>query len=293
MTERNSWFRRHRKTAVPYLLALPAVVWLVALFLIPLVVMLVKSLETCSPITGSCEMTWNWSIFNLEWSMFHNQFFTSLRYAGIATAIDLLLAFPIAYFIAFFSGRRKNFFLLMLLVPFFISFVIRTIVWQFLLSNSGIVLTVLRDLHLVGADYRILGTSTAVIAGMAYNYLPFTALPLYVSLERIDRSILDAGADLYAGKVMRFVKVVLPLCIPGIFAAFLLTFIPALGDYVNQQVLGGISNTMIGTIIQNLFLVNANYPGGSALSAILMGISLLGILAYAKLIGTKSIGEYL
>ena len=293
MTDQNSSLHRHRKKAVPYLLALPAAGWLVALFLLPLVIMLVKSLETCSPITGSCQMAWNWSIFNLEWSMFHKQFFNSLRYAGIATVIDLLLAFPIAYFIAFFSGRRKNFFLLMLLVPFFISFVIRTVIWQFLLSNSGIVLTILRDLHLVGSDYRILGTSTAVIAGMAYNYLPFTALPLYVALERIDKNLLDAAADLYAGKVMRFVKVVLPLCIPGIFAAFLLTFIPALGDYVNQQVLGGISNTMVGTIIQNLFLVNANYPGGSALSAILMGYSLIGILAYAKLVGTKSLGEYL
>jgi len=277
---------------VPYLLALPAVVWLVALFLVPLVVMLAKALQTCSPVTGACQMSWNWSVFSLEWSQFHQEFFNSLRYAGIATFIDVLLAFPIAYFIAFFSGRRKNFFLLMLLVPFFISFVIRTVIWEFLLSNSGIVLTLLRDLHLVGSNYRILGTSTAVVAGMAYNYLPFTALPLYVSLERIDGRVLDAAADLYAGRVQRMIKIVLPLCIPGIFAALLLTFIPALGDYVNQQVLGGISNTMVGTIIQNLFLVNVNYPGGSALSAMLMGLSLIGILAYAKLVGTKTIGEY-
>jgi spermidine/putrescine transport system permease protein len=268
-------------------------VWLTVLFVVPLAVMVVKALETCSPVTGACQMTWHWSEFSLEWNMFHTQFFNALRYAAVATVIDLVVAFPIAYFIAFFSGRRKNFFLVMLLVPFFVSFVIRTVLWQFLLSDSGVVLGVLRWLHLASADSRILGTSLAVVAGMAYNYLPFTALPLYVALERIEPSVLDAAADLYAGRVMRFVKVVVPLCLPGIFAAFLLTFIPALGDYVNQQVLGGISNTMVGTVIQDLFLVNADYPGGSALSVIVMGCSLVGIFAYAKVIGTRSLEEYL
>jgi len=284
---------RLRRRAVPYLLALPAAVWLVGLFLVPLLVMLVKSLETCSPMTGACTMSWHWGEFGSQLSMFHKQMLTSLKFAGIATAIDLLLAFPIAYWIAFYGGRRKNFFLLMLLVPFFVSFVIRTVIWEFLLSNDGIVLTTLRNVHVVSTDFHILGTSTAVIAGLAYNFLPFTALPIYVALERIDRRLLDASQDLYASRITTFTRVILPLCIPGIFAAFLLTFIPAFGDYVNQQVLGGIGNTMIGTVIQNTFLINLDYAGGSALSAILMVISLVGILVYGRLIGSATIGEFL
>ena len=276
----------------PYLLGLPAIVWLAVLFVVPLVLMLVKSLETCDPWSGACHMTWQWNSFSTAWSNNSTTIIRSLQYAFAATLLDLIVSFPIAYWIAFYAGRRRNFFLMMLLVPFFVSFVIRTVIWKFLLSSDGLVLGALRHLHLVSDQYQILGTSLAVVAGLAYNFLPFTALPLYVSLERLDRSLLDASHDLYAGKIETFRRVVLPLCVPGIFAAFLLTFIPAFGDYVNQQVLGGFANTMVGTVIQNLFLVNADYPGGSALSAIVMGISLVGILAYGRLIGSKTIGEY-
>jgi spermidine/putrescine transport system permease protein len=209
-----------------------------------------------------------------------------------ATVIDLVLSFPIAYWIAFYAGRRRNFFLIMLLVPFFVSFVIRTVIWKFLLSSDGLVVHTLQALHLVSSDYQILGTTGAVIAGLAYNFLPFTALPLYVSLERLSPALLEASHDLYAGRITTFRKVVLPLCVPGIFAAFLLTFIPAFGDYVNQQVLGGFSNTMVGTVIQNYFLVYNDFSTGSALSVIVMGISLVGILVYGRLLGSKSIGDF-
>ena len=281
------------KRLAPYLLSLPAGLWLLALFLIPLVVMLSLSLQTCNFGTGACVMTWHWGEFGQQLSLYHTQFLTSIYFAGAATIIDLIVSFPIAYWIAFYGGNKKNFFLLMLLLPFFVSFVIRTVVWEFILSDNGIVLGALKNAHLLPQNFHILATGYAVVAGLAYNYLPFTALPLYVAIERIDKSVLDAAYDLYASKREAFLRVSLPLTIPGMFAAFLLTFIPALGDYVNQQILGGTNNTMIGTVIQNSFLVTLDYAGGSALSAILLAIALVGIFAYARLLGSRTIEEYL
>ena len=277
----------------PYLLSLPAGLWLLILFLIPLVVMLSLSLQTCNPATGACVMTWHWSEFGHQLSLYHTQFLVSIWFAGAATLICLVVSFPIAYWIAFYGGRRKNFFLLMLLVPFFVSFVIRTVVWQFILSDQGIVLGALKNAGLLPQSFHILATGWAVIAGLAYNYLPFTALPLYVAIERIDKRVLDAAYDLYATRREAFLRVILPLTIPGIFAAFLLTFIPALGDYVNQQILGGTNDTMIGTVIQNSFLTTLDYPGGSALSTVLLVVALLGIFAYARILGSRTIEEYL
>jgi len=281
------------KRLAPYLLSLPAGLWLLALFLIPLVVMLSLSLQSCNPGTGACMMTWHWGEFGQQLSLYHTQFLTSIYFAGAATIIDLIVSFPIAYWIAFYGGNKKNFFLLMLLLPFFVSFVIRTVVWEFILSDNGIVLGALKNAHLLPQNFHILATGYAVVAGLAYNYLPFTALPLYVAIERIDKSVLDAAYDLYASKREAFLRVILPLTVPGMFAAFLLTFIPALGDYVNQQILGGTNNTMIGTVIQNSFLVTLDYAGGSALSAILLAIALVGIFAYARLLGSRTVEEYL
>jgi spermidine/putrescine transport system permease protein len=277
----------------PYLLSLPATMWLVVLFLVPLVIMLSLSLQTCNPATGACVMTWHWGEFGHQLSLYKGQFKNSFVYAGAATAIDLIVSFPIAYWIAFRGGNKKNFFLLMLLVPFFVSFVIRTVVWQFILSDQGVVLGSLKHAHLLPQNFHILATGYAVVAGLAYNYLPFTALPLYVAIERIDRRVLEAAYDLYASRREAFTKIILPLTIPGLFAAFLLTFIPALGDYVNQTVLGGTNNTMIGTVIQNSFLQTSDYAGGSALSAMLLAICLIGIFAYARILGTRTIEEYL
>jgi spermidine/putrescine transport system permease protein len=290
---------RHRRTGgrgkrlAPYLLGLPAMVWLLMLFIVPLAIMLSLTLKTCNPASGACSMTWNWGELPHEVDLYHAQFITSFVYAGAATVIDLAISFPIAYWIAFYGGRKKNFFLMMLLVPFFVSFVIRTLVWQFILANNGFLFGFLRDHHLVSSSFHVLGTGYAVIAGLAYNYLPFTALPLYVAIERIDRRVLDAAHDLYANHIAAFTRVVLPLAIPGIFAAFLLTFIPAFGDYVNQELLGGASSTMIGTVIQDSFLVSGDYAGGSALSLVLLVVSLIGIWLYARVLGSRSIEEYL
>jgi spermidine/putrescine transport system permease protein len=281
------------KRLAPYLLSLPAGLWLLLLFVVPLGAMLITSLETCSPASGACVMTWHWGELPRVVNLYRSQFLTSFYFAAIATVADLIISFPIAYWIAFHGGRRKNFFLLMLLVPFFVSFIIRTIVWEFVLSNNGVVLHTLKSFHLLPASFHVLGSSVAVVAGLAYNYLPFTALPLYVALERIDHRVLEAAYDLYATKRAGFMRVILPLASPGIFAAFLLTFIPAFGDYVNQELLGGTANTMIGTVIQNEFLVNLDYAGGASLSAVLLAVSLLGIFLYARLLGSRTIEQYL
>jgi spermidine/putrescine transport system permease protein len=287
---------RHRqrigRRLSPYLLTLPGGLWLVVLFLVPLFIMLSLSLQTCNQGTGACTMTWHWGEFPQQLRLYHTQLVTSLMFAAIATVVDLVVAFPLAYWIAFYGGHRKNFFLLMLLVPFFVSFVIRTIAWEFILSDQGVILGNLKRLHLLPQGFHVLATGGAVVAGLAYNYLPFTALPLYVAVERIDRRVIEAAQDLYASRRESFLRVILPLAMPGVFAAFLLTFVPAFGDYINQQVLGGTGQTMIGTVIQNQFLVYLDYPGGSSLSAVLLVIALLGIFAYARLLGTRSIEEY-
>jgi spermidine/putrescine transport system permease protein len=282
-----------RKRLPPYILSLPAGLWLLLLFIIPLFLMLSLSLKTCDPASGQCVMTWSWGQVPHAVNLYRTQFVTSLVFAGVATVLDLAISFPIAYWIAFHGGRRKNFFLIMLLVPFFVSFIIRTLVWEFILANNGIFLGFLKHHHLLPSNFHVLGTGVAVVAGLAYNYLPFTALPLYVAIERIDRRVLDAAYDLYANRTTAFLKVILPLTIPGIFAAFLLTFIPAFGDYVNQEILGGTSNTMIGTVIQNTFLINSDYAGGAALSAVLLAVALLGIWLYARLLGSRTIEEYI
>jgi spermidine/putrescine transport system permease protein len=284
--------RRPWKALAPYVLILPGGVWLIVLFVVPLVTMLSLSLQTCNEGTGACVLTWHWAEFPQELSQYHSQLFTSLYFAGAATLIDLVISFPLAYWIAFHGGNKKNFFLLMVQVPFFVSFVIRTIVWQFILSDQGIILGSLKDAGILPHSFHILATQGAVIIGLAYNYLPFTALPLYVALERIDYRVIEAAHDLYASKRDAFLRVVLPLSVPGIFAAFLLTFVPAFGDYINQQILGGTNQTMIGTVIQNQFLTYLDYAGGASLSVVLLVIALIGIFLYARVLGTRTIEEY-
>jgi spermidine/putrescine transport system permease protein len=221
-----------------------------------------------------------------------SEFVRSLIYGSIATGITLVVSYPLAYWIAFHGGRFKNTLLLLILLPFFVTFVIRTLAWQFILSDQGIVLGTLKHWHLLPQSYHVLATSTAVIAGIAYNYLPFMALPLYVALERIDRTVVEAARDLYSSNRAVFQHVILPLSLPGIFAGLLLTFVPAVGDYVNAAILGGTNNTMIGNIIQLKYLQDFDYPLASALSFILMAALVIGILIYARALGTRQIEEY-
>jgi spermidine/putrescine transport system permease protein len=283
--------KRVRRRLAPYLLMSPGGLWLLAFFLIPIVFMASISLQTGDIFRGF-RLTWAFRNYSDAVAAYHTQFLRSLLYGGVATAITLIVSFPLAYWIAFYGGRHKTTFLFMLLLPFFVSFVIRTLAWRFILSDDGIILGTLKDLHLLPQSFHVLATPTAVVAGIAYNYLPFMALPLYVTLERIDRSVIEAARDLYASKVQVLLRVVLPLSVPGVFAGVLLTFVPAVGDYVNAAILGGTRTTMIGNIIQVQYLTNFDYPTAAALSFILMAGLLIGIFAYARALGARTIEDY-
>jgi spermidine/putrescine transport system permease protein len=284
------------KRLAPYLLTAPGAFWLLIFFLIPMGAMLILALETPVATTGfinaGYRFTGHFAQFGDAFSQYHTQLFRSLNYATVVTAITLVVGYPVAYWIAFYGGRRKTTYLFLLLLPFFVSFVIRTLAWQFILSDDGIVIRTLERWHVVPSGFHILSTTTAVIAGISYNALPFMILPLYVSLEKIDRSVVEAAKDLYSNQRDVFRKVILPLSVPGIFAGFLLTFVPAVGDYVNASILGGTGTTMIGNVIQYEFLTDHNYPMASALSFILMVGLLVGILVYGRILGTRQIEEY-
>ncbi|MGH8963513.1 MAG: ABC transporter permease [Jatrophihabitantaceae bacterium] len=274
----------------PYWLVLPGWLWLVIFFVVPTLVMLSVSTMTGNLLDGF-KQTWHWSTYSDGWNRYHVQFIRSIVYGLIATALCLIIAYPVAYWIAFRGGRHKSSLLFLLLLPFFVSFVIRTQSWNFILSDNGILLSPLKDLHLLPKDYAILQTPAAVIGGLTYNFLPFTVLPIYVALERVDPALLEASSDLYANKAAAFTKVVLPLSMPGVFAAVLLTFVPVASDYVNATILGGTNTTMIGNVIQTEYFTNSDYPTAAALSFMLMGALLIGVFAYARVLGTDDVLE--
>lgn len=280
--------RRAGKVAAPYALLAPGGLWLLLLFVVPMVAMASLSLQEGSSLEGY-RLTWHFATYPDVMSQYGSFLVRSLRNGAIVTVVALLLAYPIAYWIAFYGGRFKSVFLFLLLLPFFVSFVIRTVSWSFILQDDGIVFGTLKHLHLVSQDFRVIGRNFAVIAGITYNLIPFTVLPLYVSLERIDHSLVEAAKDLYATRVDAFRKVVLPLSMPGVFAAVLLTSIPAIGDYINAYVLGGPGTAMVGNQIQTLFLRYRDYPKAAALAFILMAFMLIGAVIYARVLGTEEI----
>lgn len=284
-------FRRRRGARAPYLLSLPGGTWLIVFFLVPIFAALSISLQTGNPDAGY-QLTWHFSEYTSAISAYHTQFLRSFEYGAISTAATFVITYPMAYWIAFHGGRHKSTYLLLILLPFFVSFIIRTLAWQFILSDQGFVLSTLRDLSLIPAGTHVLSTPFAVIAGLTYNALPFMALPLYVAIEKIDRRVVRAATDLYARPWTAFLRVVLPLSAPGIFAGFLLVFVTNVGDYINASILGGPGTTMIGNIIQDAYLQNLDYPLAAALSSILMGALLIVIWLYARTFGTESIQEY-
>jgi spermidine/putrescine transport system permease protein len=244
------------------------------------------SLQTGDLFAGF-RFAWEWDNYRDAIATYHGHFLRSLEYAGLATVIAFGVSYPLAYWIAFRGGRWKNVLLLLVIAPFFVTYLIRTLAWQTILSDSGPVVGFLRDVGVLGADGRLLATSTAVVAGITYNFLPFMALPLYVSLEQLDKRLIEAAQDLYASKVQAFLRVTLPLSAPGIFAGTLLTFIPATGDFINAQLLGTPGQYMIGNVIQSKFLVVLDYPQAAALSFLLMGSILLLVALYARSLGTE------
>jgi len=281
-----AFFHRHRGLT-PYLLLGPGILWLGIFFLIPLAFLGYESLQ--SGLFPNFEFTWEFSNFSDALSLYHEQLVRSFFYAGIATVACLLLAYPLAYWIAFRAGPWRNLFLLVIVAPFFVTYLVRTLAWLNILANEGPVVGFLQWAHVLGENDRLLATTFAVVAGITYNFFPFMALPLYVSLEQIDPRLLEAAKDLYASSTKAFLRVTLPLSAPGIVAGTLLTFIPAAGDFINAALLGTPKQAMIGNVIQAKFLESLDYPTAAALSFILMGTILVALIFYARVVGTEKL----
>ena len=277
-----------RRGIVPYLLSFPGLFWLLVFFAVPMITMASTSLQEGSLERGF-EFTGNWRAYTESINQYDGQMVRSIFYGLVVTALTLAISYPMAYWIALKAGRGKNLYLLLLLMPFFTPFLIRTLSWKFLLADDGIFLGPLKDWGLVGESFRLLATDISVIAGMTYNFLPFMALPLYVALEKLDPSLLDASSDLYSNRLQTFLKVTLPLSLPGVLAGSLLTFIPAVGDFIDAELLGGVNQTVIGQVIYREFLTNFDYPTGAALSFMLMGGILVGVFLYVRALGTEEL----
>src|SRR6266550_372020 len=278
---------RHRGLT-PYLLLAPGLLYLGLFFVVPLGFLAYQSLESGNFDVGYA-FTWAWGNYWDAIQNYRGQFVRSLEYAGIATVLAFLFGYPLAYWIAFRGGRWKNLLLLFIVAPFFVTYLIRTLAWETILADQGPVVSVLRNVGILGHDGRLLATSTAVVAGITYNFFPFMALPLYVSLEQIDGRLIEAAQDLYASKCKAFIRITLPLSLPGVVAGTLLTFIPAAGDFINAQLLGTPKQYMIGNVIQSQFLAIRDYPTAAALSFVLMAMILVAILAYARILGTEKL----
>jgi spermidine/putrescine transport system permease protein len=281
---------RRKGSRTGYLLLLPGLLWLVVFFIVPTIQLVATSLyDPNGSLDTGYAMTWSFSTYWDALSEFRAPFLRSLLYAGVATVVAVLLAYPLAYAIAFKAGRWKNLMLVLVIAPFFTSFLVRTLAWKSILSDNGFVVNTLQALHILGPDGRLLATSVAVVAGLTYNFLPFMVLPLYASLEKIDLRLVEASKDLYANGFTSFRKVTLPLSIPGLVAGTLLTFIPAAGDYINAELLGTPRQYMIGNVIDNLFLVQLDYPVAAACSVILMLAITALVLVYVRRAGTEEL----
>jgi spermidine/putrescine transport system permease protein len=281
------FLHRHRNLT-PYLLLGPGLLYLALFFVVPLGFLAYQSLESGNFDVGYA-FTWAWGNYWDAIRNYRGHFIRSLEYAGIATVLALLFGYPLAYWIAFRGGRWKNLLLLFIFAPFFVTYLIRTLAWESILADQGPVVGVLRDVGILGQDGRLLATSTAVVAGITYNFFPFMALPLYVSLEQIDQRLIEAAQDLYASKWKAFLRVTLPLSLPGVVAGTLLTFIPAAGDFINAQLLGSPQSHMIGNVIQSKFLELTDYPAAASMSFVLMASILLMVAFYARVVGTEKL----
>jgi len=279
--------QRH-KGSLPWLLLGPGLLWLVLFFLVPIYYMGRVSLLEGSDLEGF-EFTWHFQTYLDAFDAYKTQFGRSLLYAGAATAIAFAIGYPLAYVIAVRGGRWRNALLLLVILPFFTTYLVRTLAWETILDDRSLVVDTLKALGLVADDGRVLATTGAVIAGLTYNFLPFMILPLYAAIERIDRAMLEAAYDLYANRRQVFLRVTLPLSMPGVVAGVLLTFIPAAGDFVNAELLGSPQQTMIGNVIQSRYLEVTDYPTAAALSFMLMGLILVMIAIWARIAGTESL----
>ena len=279
---------QRRQALLPYLLLAPGLLWLAAFFAVPLYYMARISLEQGTIYTGY-HFAWHFQTYADSISAYQTQIIRSFLYAGAATGIALAVGYPLAYAIAFRGGKWKTALLLLVIVPFFVTYLIRTLSWETILDDDGLVVNTLQTVGILSGNGRLLATTAAVIAGITYNFLPFMILPLYASLERIDPRMLEAGYDLYGTRRAVFTRVTLPLAAPGVVAGALLTFIPAVGDFINAELLGTPRQTMIGNVIQSRYLELTDYPTAAALSFVLMAAILVTVLIWARVAGTESL----
>src|SRR3954470_2084232 len=279
-----------KKGLTGYVLLAPAMFWLLLFFLIPFYSLLAASLFN---IGGSdfrgYTMVYQWSNYSDVIQAYWPQIVRSLVYGAIAALQCLILGYVLAYAIAFKAGRWKNLMLVLVIAPFFTSFLVRTLSWKLILADNGFIVNTLQTLHILSADGRLLATPVAVIAGLTYNFLPFMVLPLFASIDKIDHRLIEAGGDLYASPFVGFWKVTWPLSLPGVISGTLLTFIPAAGDYINAELLGSPNQRMVGNVIQNLFTDANDYPAAGALSMILMLIIVAMVWFYVRRAGTEEL----
>ena len=282
---------RQRSKIAPYLMVLPALAYLAVFFVVPIFSLGRTSLSSSGGSVFMPELTFSWDFSNYTDAigLYQDQILRSFGYALTATILCLLLAFPLAYVIAFKAGRYKNLLLGLVILPFFVTFLIRTLAWKTILADDGWVVELLGTVGMLPSEGRLLSTSWAVIGGLTYNWIIFMILPLYVSLEKIDPRLLEASRDLYSANRRTFGKVILPLALPGVLAGSMLVFIPAVGDFINADYLGSTQTTMIGNVIQKQFLVVKDYPAAAALSFLLMALILVGVLLYTRALGTEEL----
>ena len=281
---------RSSRRTTPYLLLLPGMLWLAVFFVIPLVTLFFTSLQKPAGTSPDDGFTFalQFSNYTSALAQYWPQFVRSFVYAGIATLLALAIAYPLAYFIAFKAGRWRALMLVLVVAPFFASFLIRTLAWKTILADQGVVVSTLNALHLLPDD-RILNTPIAVVTGLTYNFLPFMTLPLYAALEKIDGRLIEAAGDLYASAWTGFRKITWPLSMPGVVAGTLLTFIPAAGDYINARLLGSPNDSMVGSVIDREFIRLRDYPTASALSFMLMAAILAIVFVYIRRAGTEDL----
>ena len=285
-----------RKSRIALLLLLPGILYLVLFFLVPLVSLVITSLQSPSALgdIGQYQTGFDWQNYVTSITQYGGQILRSFSYAVLATVFALLFSYPLAYFIGV-KARPwpllQNLMLVLVIAPFFISFLLRTLAWKSLLSDESGFVTGLKALSLMAPDAHVTGTPVAVVFGLTYNFIPFMTLPLYAALERLDTRYLEAGSDLYAHPFTVFRTVTIPLSMPGIVSGVLLTFIPAAGDYVNasREFLGGTGTSMIGNVIESNFLVQLNYPAAASLSIILMVVILAIVTVYVRRSGTEDL----
>ncbi|HET8960607.1 ABC transporter permease [Nocardioides sp.] len=279
-----------RRRGWGWLLLVPGMLYLSVFFIFPTIQLFFTSLYDPS---GSFEqgyaMTWHFANYvdalRDNWNLFGRSFL----YAGAATALCLALGYPLAYAIAFKSGRWKHVMLVLVIAPFFTSFLLRTLSWRTILADEGPITSFLQFIAVLPDDGRLLATPVAVIAGLTYNFMPFMTLPIYASLDKVDYRLVEASNDLYASPFTGFRKVTFPLSMPGVVAGTLLTFIPACGDYINAELLGTPQQYMVGNRIQSAFLTEHNYPLAASLSLILMAVVVAMVVVYVRRAGTEDL----